>query len=103
MFSKSVDRPETRDGARSFTVSRPAHRQSTTTTSRRLAAVVAGALLAASLAPLAAVPASAETAGVGPIDEANGFPTWYSDGTVKLQLCYEAGKPGQHAFAQLYG
>ncbi|MBT2520281.1 FG-GAP-like repeat-containing protein [Arthrobacter sp. ISL-28] len=91
MFSKSVDRPETRDGARSFTASRPAHRQPTTTTSRRLAAVVAGALLAASLAPLAAVPASAETAGVGPIDEANGFPTWYSDGTVKLQLCYEAG------------
>lgn len=91
MFSKSAGRPETRGGARSFTVSRPAHRQPTTTTSRRLAAVVAGALLAASLAPLAAVPASAATAGVGPIDQANGFPTWYSDGTVKLQLCYEAG------------
>jgi hypothetical protein len=63
-----------------------------TTTARRLAAVVSGALLAASLAPLAAVPASAETAAVGPVDEANGFPTWYSDGTVRLQLCYEAGQ-----------
>jgi hypothetical protein len=63
-----------------------------TTTSRRLAAVVSGALLAAALAPLAALPGSAATAGVGPVDEANGFPTWYSDGTVRLQLCYEAGK-----------
>jgi hypothetical protein len=63
-----------------------------TTTSRRLAAVVSGALLAASLAPLAGLPANAATAGVGPVDDANGFPTWYSDGTVKLQLCYEAGK-----------
>lgn len=92
MFSKSVDRPETPDGARSVKQSRPAHRQPTTTTSRRLAAVVAGALMAASLAPLAAIPVNAATAGVGPVDEANGFPTWYSDGTVKLQLCYEAGR-----------
>ncbi|HKG52250.1 MAG TPA: Ig-like domain-containing protein [Actinomycetales bacterium] len=25
------------------------------------------------------------------VDPQNGFPTWYSDGTVKLQLCYMAG------------
>lgn len=89
MFSKSVDRPKMPDGARS---ARRAHRQPMTTTARRLAAVISGALLAASLAPLAAIPASAETAGVGPIDDANGFPTWYSDGTVRLQLCYQAGQ-----------
>jgi hypothetical protein len=63
-----------------------------TTTARRLAAVVSGALLAASLAPLAALPGSAATAGMGPVDPTNGFPTWYSDGNVRLQLCYEAGK-----------
>jgi hypothetical protein len=28
---------------------------------------------------------------MGPVDPANGYPTWYSDGTVKLQLCYMAG------------
>ena len=89
MFSKSVDRPEMPDGARR---ARRATRQPMTTTSRRLAAVVSGALLAASLAPLAAIPGSAATAGMGPVDPANGFPTWYSDGTVRLQLCYEAGK-----------
>lgn len=89
MFSKSVDRPKMPDGARS---ARRAHRQPMTTTARRLAAVVSGALLAASLAPLAAVPGSAATAGMGPVDQTNGFPTWYSDGTVKLQLCYEVGK-----------
>ena len=89
MFSKSVDRPKMPDGARS---ARRAHRQPMTTTARRLAAVVSGALLAASLAPLAAVPGSAATAGMGPVDQANGFPTWYSDGTVRLKLCYEAGQ-----------
>ena len=89
MFSKSVDRPEMPDGARR---ARRAARQPMTTTSRRLAAVVSGALLAASLAPLAALPGSAATAGMGPVDSNNGFPTWYSDGTVRLQLCYEAGK-----------
>lgn len=89
MFSKSVDRPEMPDGARR---ARRTDRQPMTTTARRLAAVVSGALLAASLAPLAALPGSAATAGMGPVDETNGFPTWYSDGTVRLQLCYEAGK-----------
>lgn len=89
MFSKSVDRPEMPDGARR---ARGANRQPMTTTARRLAAVVSGALLAASLAPLTALPGSAATAGMGPVDETNGFPTWYSDGTVRLQLCYEAGK-----------
>jgi len=89
MFSKSVDRPEMPDGARR---ARRAARQPMTTTSRRLAAVVSGALLAASLAPLAALPGSAATAGMGPVDPNNGFPTWYSDGTVRLELCYEAGK-----------
>ena len=89
MFSKSVNRPEMPDGARH---ARRATRQPMTATSRRLAAVVSGALLAASLAPLAALPGSAATAGMGPVDSNNGFPTWYSDGTVRLQLCYEAGK-----------
>jgi Bacterial Ig-like domain len=56
-----------------------------------LATVAAGALLAVALAPLAAGPVSAATAGVGPVDPANGFPAWFSDGTVKLQLCYMAG------------
>jgi len=55
------------------------------------ASVAAGALLTAALSPLAAVPASAAAAGVGPVDPSNGFPTWFSDGTVKLQLCYMAG------------
>ena len=89
MFSKFLDRPQLPEEAPR---SRRAVRQPMTTTSRRLAAVVSGALLAASLAPLAAVPANAETAGFGPVDEANGFPTWYSDGTVKLQLCYRANQ-----------
>ncbi|MDQ0862865.1 Ig-like domain-containing protein [Arthrobacter globiformis] len=56
-----------------------------------LASVAAGALLTAALSPLAAVPASAAAAGVGPVDPSNGFPSWFSDGTVKLQLCYMAG------------
>ncbi|MDQ0868318.1 hypothetical protein QFZ70_000791 [Arthrobacter sp. V1I9] len=89
MFSNSVDRPEMPDGARR---ARRTARQPMTTTARRLAAVVSGALLAASLAPLAALPGSAATAGMGPVDPTNGFPTWYSDGNVRLQLCYEAGK-----------
>ncbi|MBT2547132.1 FG-GAP-like repeat-containing protein [Arthrobacter sp. ISL-65] len=86
MFSQSV-RPKMPDGAKR---SGPAHRKSTTTAGR-IAPAVAGALLAAALSPLAAVPANAETAGMGPVDS-TGFPTWYSDGTVRLQLCYEAGK-----------
>lgn len=49
------------------------------------------ALLAAALVPLAIGPASANVAGVGPVDPQNGYPTWFSDGTAKLQLCYMAG------------
>ena len=100
-MSHSAMRPKMPEGVKR---SRPAHRKPTTTAGR-IAPVVAGALLAAALSPLGAVPANAETAGMGPIDPANGFPTWYSDGTVRLQLCYEAGKgclseppnPGQPA------
>ena len=87
MFSQSVKRPKMPDGT---SRSEPAHRRSTPTAAARLAPVAAGALLAAALAPLGAAPAGAETAGMGPVDQANGFPTWYSDGTVKLQLCYMA-------------
>jgi methionine-rich copper-binding protein CopC len=58
---------------------------------RWLASVTAGTLLAAAMAPLAMLPAQAAVAGVSPVDPQNGFPTWYSDGTVKLQLCYMAG------------
>lgn len=87
MFSQSAKRPKMPDGT---SRSGPAHRRSTSTAASRIAPVAAGALLAAALAPLGAVPAGAETAGMGPVDPANGFPTWYSDGTVKLQLCYMA-------------
>ncbi|MDP9693259.1 UNVERIFIED_ORG: hypothetical protein J2X79_000796 [Arthrobacter globiformis] len=86
MFSQSV-RPKMPDGANR---SGSAHTKSTTTLGR-IAPAVAGALLAASLSPLGAMPANAETAGMGPVDS-TGFPTWYSDGNVRLQLCYEAGK-----------
>ena len=58
---------------------------------RWLASVTAGTLLAAAMAPLAMLPAEAALAGVSPVDPQIGFPTWYSDGTVKLQLCYMAG------------
>ncbi|HET6241432.1 MAG TPA: hypothetical protein VFD99_05520, partial [Arthrobacter sp.] len=58
---------------------------------RWLASAAVGALLAAALAPLAMVPAQAAVAGVSPVDPQTGYPTWYSDGTVKLQLCYMAG------------
>ena len=100
MFSQSV-RPKTPDGAKR---SGPAHRKSTTTAGR-IAPAVAAALLAAALSPLAVAPANAQTAGMGPVDPANGFPTWFSDGTVRLQLCYQAGQgclveppnPGQPA------
>ncbi|HKS00124.1 MAG TPA: FG-GAP-like repeat-containing protein [Arthrobacter sp.] len=76
------------DGAKG---SRSAHRKPSTTAGR-FAPAVAGALLAAALSPLGAVPAHAETAGMGPVDPANGFPTWFSDGTVRLQFCYQAGQ-----------
>lgn len=88
MFSQSAMRPMMPDGAKR---SGPAHRKPSTSAGR-LAPAVAGALLAAALSPLGAVPANAETAGMGPVDPANGFPTWYSDGTVRLQLCYQAGQ-----------
>ena len=58
---------------------------------RWLSSVAVGTLLAAALAPLAIVPAQAALAGVSPVDAQTGFPAWYSDGTVKLQLCYMAG------------
>ncbi len=48
-------------------------------------------MLAAALSPLAAGPAAAATAGMSPVDPQTGFPTWYSDGSVKLQFCYMAG------------
>lgn len=88
MSSHSAMRPLVPDGAER---SRPAHRRPSTTAGR-LAPAVAGALLAAALSPLGALPATAETAGMGPVDPANGFPTWYSDGTVRLQFCYQAGQ-----------
>jgi hypothetical protein len=88
MSSHSAMRPMMPDGANR---SRPAHRKVSTTASR-IAPAVAGALLAAALSPLGAVPANAETAGMGPVDPANGFPTWFSDGTARLQLCYQAGQ-----------
>src|SRR3954451_5756228 len=47
-------------------------------------------LLAGALTPLGLAPAHAELAGRGPVDAQNGYPAWYSDGTVKLQLCYTA-------------
>ncbi|NKX53843.1 Ig-like domain-containing protein, partial [Arthrobacter mobilis] len=55
-----------------------------------LSSAVTTALLAATLTPLAAVPAHADLAGRGPVDPQNGYPMWYSDGSVKLQLCYTA-------------
>ncbi|MFP3461781.1 FG-GAP-like repeat-containing protein [Arthrobacter globiformis] len=88
MSSHSAMRPLMPDGA---TRSRSAQRKPSTTAGR-LAPAVAGALLAAALSPLGALPAHAETAGMGPVDPANGFPTWFSDGTVRLQFCYQAGQ-----------
>ncbi|WP_052510752.1 VCBS repeat-containing protein [Crystallibacter crystallopoietes] len=61
---------------------RPFKRLATTAT--------AAAVLAAAFAPLSIAPAQAELPGAGPIDPANGYPMWYSDGTVRLQFCYTA-------------
>src|SRR3954447_2265207 len=58
---------------------------------RRLASVTAATLLAAAVAPLMPLTAQAATAGMGAVDPQNGFPTWFSDGVNKLQLCYMAG------------
>ncbi|HET7397585.1 MAG TPA: Ig-like domain-containing protein [Intrasporangium sp.] len=49
------------------------------------------ALASIGAAPFLALPAQAAVAGRGPVDSQNGYPTWYSDGTTKLQLCYMAG------------
>jgi hypothetical protein len=88
MFSKSANRKSPEGAGRTEATAR---RRSGSAAKAGLATLAAGALLAAALAPLAAAPAGAATAGVGPVDPANGFPTWYSDGNVKLQLCYMAG------------
>jgi hypothetical protein len=58
---------------------------------RWLATAVSTTMLAAALAPLGVAPVQAAVAGMGAVDPQNGFPTWYSDGNVKLQLCYMAG------------
>ncbi|GAB3525705.1 hypothetical protein GCM10027402_23040 [Arthrobacter monumenti] len=47
-------------------------------------------MLATGIAPLAISPAGAAAAGMGPVDPQTGYPVWYSDGSVKLQLCYMA-------------
>ena len=52
--------------------------------------VAAASLLAAAFAPLSIAPAHAELPPAGPVDPANGYPLWYSDGTVRLQFCYTA-------------
>jgi hypothetical protein len=52
--------------------------------------LTAAALLAAAFAPLSIAPAHAELPGAGPVDPTNGYPLWYSDGTVRLQFCYTA-------------
>lgn len=49
------------------------------------------AATAAVLAPAAS--ASASLAGVGPTDPGTGFPSFYDDGTTKLELCIRAGDP----------
>ena len=59
---------------------------------RLTSSFLTGALLITALAPLAAMPAQAATAGTGPVSTLHGYPEWYDDGTVKLALCYEAGK-----------
>lgn len=56
------------------------------------ASVLASVMLVAALAPLAASPGRAATAGTGPISTLHGYPEWYDDGTIKLALCYEAGR-----------
>ncbi len=61
------------------------------TRSSMVATAASAALLAATLVPWAGTAASANVAGNGPVDPQNGFPTWFSDGTAKLQLCYTAG------------
>ncbi|WP_051479200.1 VCBS repeat-containing protein [Arthrobacter sp. H5] len=57
---------------------------------RLTSSVLSTALLMAALAPLAVAPAQAQLSAVGPINSQTGYPEWYSDGTVKLELCYTA-------------
>lgn len=61
-------------------------------TNRLTSSVLTSALLVTALAPLAVTPAQGATAGTGPISTLHGYPEWYDDGTIKLALCYEAGK-----------
>ncbi|WP_458115772.1 FG-GAP-like repeat-containing protein [Arthrobacter sp. D2-10] len=61
-------------------------------TLRLTSSVLTGALLITALAPFAAAPAQAATAATGPISTLHGYPEWYDDGTIKLALCYEAGR-----------
>ncbi|SDI37819.1 Ig-like domain (group 3) [Arthrobacter subterraneus] len=67
-------------------------------TIRLTSSVLTSALLITALAPLAAGPAQAELAAVGPIDAATGYPAWYSDGTVRLKLCVD---PAEGCLAEL--
>ncbi|WP_323959602.1 hypothetical protein GC088_13885 [Arthrobacter sp. JZ12] len=61
-------------------------------TLRLTSSVATSALLVTALAPLAAVPAQAATAEMGPISTLHGYPEWFGDGSIRLALCYEAGK-----------
>ncbi|WP_309070522.1 FG-GAP-like repeat-containing protein [Arthrobacter sp.] len=56
------------------------------------ASVLTSVMLVAALAPLAASPAQAATAATGPVSTLHGYPEWFDDGTIKLALCYEAGR-----------
>ncbi|HEX2246559.1 MAG TPA: Ig-like domain-containing protein, partial [Arthrobacter sp.] len=64
--------------------------QPSPTRKRIVTSLTAAAMLAAAFTPLAAMPAHAELAGRGDVDPQHGYPTWYSDGTVKLKYCYTA-------------
>ena len=57
----------------------------------RVAGTAVAAVVATTLAPAAVMPAQAAVAGMSAVDPQNGYPTWFSDGTVKLQFCYMAG------------
>ena len=65
---------------------------------RRLASATAAVLLAAAAAPLLSLPAHAALAGVGPVDPDSGYPTWFSDGNVKLSYCVD---PANGCLAEL--
>ncbi|MFL6064419.1 MAG: fibronectin type III domain-containing protein [Friedmanniella sp.] len=65
---------------------------------RRLASATAATLLAATLAPLMPMTAQANVAAIGPVDVDHKFPTWFSDGKVKLAFCID---PAQGCLAEL--